>query len=242
MTGDVQVDIQRKDRPTMPSWVLPTLATAFIALLGVTATQPGAIAVAAIQRFLAFYAGVFALVGMSITIMVGLLATDRIVLGIGHRVLAQAVHRATATAAMAFLVAHLVVKILSGHAKAADAVVFRPTALGLGALAFDLMLVITITGILRAWFAQSAKPGLWRALHAVSYLAWPVAIVHGLVAGRKPAGWVTWGYVLCLIAVGLALLTRVLLVTNPTDPMREEIQVPELAPVAERSRARAARR
>ncbi|MCW2887772.1 MAG: hypothetical protein QOE54_2881 [Streptosporangiaceae bacterium] len=230
------MDIQHKDRTTLPGWALPTLATAFLILLAVTATQPGAVAVASLQRFMAFYAGVFALVGMSITIMVGLLATDRILLRIGQRVLAQAVHRAVSMATMAFLVAHLVVKILTGHAKAADAVVFRPTALGLGALAFDLMLLIMTTGILRAWFADSSRPGLWRGLHALSYLAWPVAIVHGLVAGRHPAGWVTWGYVLCLIIVGLALLTRVLLVVNPVDPLREEIEVEEPARVAERPR------
>jgi hypothetical protein len=212
------------------------MAIAFVVLLIVTATEPGAVAAAALQRFMAFYAGVFALVGMSITIMVGLLATDRSVLGIGHRVLAQAVHRAASMATMAFLVAHLVVKILIGHADAADAVVFRPTASGLGALAFDLMLLIMATGILRAWFAQSARPGLWRVLHAVSYFAWPMAIVHGLLAGRPPAGWVTWGYVLSLTIVGLALLTRVLLVVTPAAPLREEIEVEELAVVAERSR------
>jgi hypothetical protein len=230
------VDTQRKDRSGLPGWALPALGGAFLILLVVTATPPGATAVAALQRYMAFYAGVYALVGMSITIMVGLLATDRILLRIGHRVLAQAVHRAVSMATMAFLVAHLVVKILTHRAVAADAVVFRPTALGLGALAFDLMLLIMTTGIMRAWFADSSRPGLWRALHAVAYIAWPVAIVHGLVAGRHPAGWVTWGYVLSLVIVGLALLTRVVLVVNPTEPMRAEEEVEEPVHVAERQR------
>jgi hypothetical protein len=212
------------DEPVTPKWLLPVLATIAIAVLAGTATPPGAAAVAAAQSFLLLYAGVFALVGMSLTMIVGLVATDRSLLGIRHRVLAQAVHRASSMAAMAFLLAHLMVKILAGHARAADAVVFRPTALGLGALAFDLLLMVMITGLLRAWFAAGTRPGLWRTLHIISYFAWPVAIVHGLTAGRQAAGWVTWGYVLSLVIVGLALLTRVLLVVRPVDPVREALE------------------
>jgi hypothetical protein len=39
-----------------------------------------------------------------------------------------------------------------------------------------------------------------------------------------------------LTIVGLALLTRVLLVVTPAAPLRDEIEVEELAVVAERSR------
>ncbi|MFC7589834.1 hypothetical protein ACFQYP_43675 [Nonomuraea antimicrobica] len=34
--------------------------------------------------------------------------------------------------------------------------------------------------------------------------------MHGLTAGRPPAGWVAWSYVACMAAVGGALVVRVL--------------------------------
>jgi hypothetical protein len=219
-----------------------TLAIAAAVIVG-AATPPGAAVVAATQRFLAFYAGVFALVGMSVTVMVGVIATERTLLGIRHRVLAQAVHRAASFAGMAFLVAHLFVKILAGHATVADTVVFRPTSVGLGTLAFDLFVMIMITGMLRAWFAAGRRPWLWRVLHTVSYLAWPLAIAHGLTAGRSASGWVVWGYTLCLTAVGLAVLARILLSVRPGAQLFEDFTEDEPAPSRAEAdqRSRAAR-
>lgn len=45
--------------------------------------------------FTEFFAGVISLVALSLTVMLGLLATDRLVLRISHRVLMQSAHRAT---------------------------------------------------------------------------------------------------------------------------------------------------
>jgi hypothetical protein len=37
---------------------------------------------------------------------------------------------------------------------------------------------------------------------------WPLAIVHGLLAGRTPKWWVTLSYVVCLALVAVAALAR----------------------------------
>ena len=70
-----------------------------------------------------FYAGVFALVGLSASVAVGLVATDRIIMAPGHRVMAQAVHRAVSFGALAFLVIHIVTEILAQRVHALDALI-----------------------------------------------------------------------------------------------------------------------
>ena len=51
-----------------------------------------------------YYMGVICLVSLSITIMIGLVATDRLVLSIRQRVLLQSAHRTTGVIAVAALV------------------------------------------------------------------------------------------------------------------------------------------
>jgi hypothetical protein len=188
-----------------------------VAALGaaaLTLTGPGAAVASRVFHFLEFYCGVFSLVALSITVMVGLAATDRVVLMVRHRVLMQGIHRALAIAAMVFLGIHVATKIVEGHASFVDVVVpflasHRPLYVGLGTLASYLMIGVTITGVVRGRFAGSKRVWLWRALHAAAYLAWPVALLHGLNAGRPAKTWVTVSYLLCLILVGLAALVRV---------------------------------
>jgi DMSO/TMAO reductase YedYZ heme-binding membrane subunit len=166
----------------------------------------------ATQHFMLFYSGVLALVALTAAVGVGVVATDRIVMTPGHRVVAQAVHRAVSFGALAFLISHIVLEILAHRSHVIDAVVpflaqGRRFYIGLGTVASDLVVVLIITGIARGKFA-SRRPGTWRAIHAVAYLAWPLSIVHGLLAGRKAHPYVDWSYGACVAAVALALMIR----------------------------------
>jgi len=170
----------------------------------------------AAQTFLTYYAGVISLVALTTTVALGLAASDRVVLPIPQRVRAQLVHRAAALVGVGFLVTHIGMKIAAGLVPAYGSVV--PTTslyVGMGALASDLMIVIVATGVMRGRFAQAERPWTWRVLHDLAYLAWPLSILHGLMAGRTPAAWVSWSYVLCLVAVGSALLIRVMATFRP---------------------------
>ncbi|MBO0869012.1 MAG: hypothetical protein J2P15_10630 [Micromonosporaceae bacterium] len=182
-------------------------------LVAVGVTAPGRSAIAASHRFLEFYSGVFSLVALSLTVLIGLAATDRVVLGIRHRVLLQAVHRSTATTALPFLVIHVATKVLEGHAHSLDAVLpfmasHRRVYIGLGTLASYLLILAAWTGVARGRFADSAHPGRWRALHVTAYACWLVALVHGLEAGRSAKTWVLVSYAACLILAWLAVLVR----------------------------------
>ncbi|GII65566.1 hypothetical protein Skr01_56510 [Sphaerisporangium krabiense] len=170
-----------------------------------------------VQGFLIFYSGVFTLVALTATVLAGLAATDRILLAVRHRVRLQAVHRAAAVLSAGFLITHVVLQILRGRLDPAAA--FLPgragQAVGLGTIAAYLLVLAAATGAFRGRFATMSRPWVWRTLHVTAYLCWPLAIVHGLTAGREPADWVTLCYVASLVAVGLGLLVRMVVTVGP---------------------------
>ncbi|MGP4025262.1 hypothetical protein [Actinomadura sp. 3N407] len=201
----------------VPTWALRLVLVGAVLVLVGAATPQGAVAVANVQYFLNFFAGVFALVALTIAVMSGLLATDRLILKIRHRVLAQALHRASSIVAVAMLFAHVSVKVMAGLALPINIIVPTGGAVGLGTVAFDLMLVIIVTGMLRSRFALRGKAWVWRSVHALAYVAWPFAIVHGLITGRAAANWVVLSYVMSVVLVVLALMTRLIVVVKPRE-------------------------
>jgi DMSO/TMAO reductase YedYZ heme-binding membrane subunit len=187
----------------------------FVVFAGAAAsgsTARGQDILTAVQRFMLFYSGVLALVALTAAVGVGIVAADRIVMAPSSRVVAQAVHRAISLAALAFLVTHIVLEILAHRSVVIDAFVpflvrGRTFYIGLGTIASDLVIVLIVTGIARGRFA-TRWPSTWRAIHATAYLAWPLSILHGLLAGRTAKPYVDWSYGACLVAVGLALIIR----------------------------------
>ena len=167
----------------------------------------------AVLRFLLFYAGVFALIGVTAAVGIGVLATDRILMLPGGRIIAQAVPRAVSFGAVGFLALHIVVEVIAGRSQVDDSVVpfldnGRPLYLGLGTVSSDLFVLIIVTGILRGRFVTVRPAWMWRALHVTAYAAWPLAILHGLLAGRTAKPYVDWSYGACVAVVGLALVMR----------------------------------
>lgn len=192
-------------------------ALILIPVLGATmaaaGTGEGRVIAVAVQRFLLFYSGVFALVALTAAVGAGLLTSGRIVLTPGRRVVAQAAHRAISLVALAALITHIVLEIVAHKARTIDAFVpflahGRTFYIGVGTIASDLVVLIIATGVVRRRFAAGRRPWAWRALHAAAYLAWPFAILHGLLAGRPARPYVDWSYGACLAAAGLALVMR----------------------------------
>ncbi|MFC8842398.1 cytochrome b/b6 domain-containing protein [Streptomyces griseoincarnatus] len=172
--------------------------------------------------FLDFGVGVLSLVCLTCSVIWGLVAQDRVLLGPRQRIIAQAVHRATAVAAVFFLLIHIVIKLALDHTTWIAAVIpfglvltddetvmGRSFLIGLGTLAGMLMIFVAITGVLRNRFASPAEVAArWRAVHMLAYPAWCAALVHGLYAGRaaKPVFLVLYG--LSLLGVFAALMLR----------------------------------
>lgn len=168
--------------------------------------------------------GLVAVLLLTATTALGALHTGRAAGRRWPRFTVQAVHRNLSLLALVFLAVHVASAILDPYAGIAwiDAVVpftssYHPFWVGLGAVALDLLLAVTITSLLRL------RIGLrrWRAIHYLAYLLWPVAMLHGVGIGGADTrtAWVVIVYVLCAVTVVAAVAKR-LLVHDPDRDAR----------------------
>jgi DMSO/TMAO reductase YedYZ heme-binding membrane subunit len=173
---------------------------------------------ASVQRFMLYYAGVFALIGLTASVGVGLMATDRIILTPGRRVMAQAVHRAVSFGALAFLIIHIVTEILAQRVHVIDGFVpflspFRTFYIGLGTIASDLLLLLVVTSIIRKRFTAHGKAWRWRAIHYTAYLSFVFGVLHGLLGGRTGKPYVDWSYGAAIVLTAFGVAVRFLAIS-----------------------------
>jgi DMSO/TMAO reductase YedYZ heme-binding membrane subunit len=185
---------------------------AVVILAFLTLTSPGHVIDAAVQHFMLFYAGVFALIALCASVGLGFVATDRMVLGPGHRVFLQSAHRAASFGAVAFLIVHIVTEILAQRVHVLDAFIpflspFRTFYIGLGTIASDFIILLVITSIFRKRFTATHNAWKWRAIHYTSYAAFVFGVWHGLLGGRPGKPYVDWsyGFVVAFVALGLGV-------------------------------------
>ena len=130
--------------------------------------------------------GAVALVLLTASVVIGVAAIARMRAPGVPRFIIDGIHRTASLLAVAFLVVHILTAVLDSFASISllDAVIpfigsYRPLWLGLGAVAFDLLLAVAITSLMRARMGHSA----WRGIHWLAYAAWPIAVVHGFGTG-----------------------------------------------------------
>jgi hypothetical protein len=215
---------------------MATLILATVVLVSVLAvTRAGHIIDAATQHFMLYYAGVLALVGLTGSVLVSMLATDQIIMKPGHRVVAQAVHRAFAFGTLAFLIIHITTEIMAQRSHVIDAVVpflspYRTFYIGLGTIASDLIVLLVITGILRNRFTAHGKAWRWRAIHYTAYMAFVFGVLHGLLGGRAAKPYVDWSYGFAIALTALGLAIRFLAISlRPKESLNS-------SPIADRAR------
>jgi sulfoxide reductase heme-binding subunit YedZ len=130
------------------------------------------------------------------------------------RFMIDSLHRSVSLLALVFLVVHIVTSVLDSYTSISlvNAVIpftgsYRPLWLGLGAVAFDLMLAVVITSLLKGRIGYRA----WRAVHWAAYASWPLALVHGLGTGSDvKSSWLLILSVVCALVVLAAVVSRVL--------------------------------
>ena len=98
----------------------------------------------------------------------------------------QAVHRNLSLFCLALIAIHIVTTVADGFVPIGylDGFVpfltpYRPLWIGLGALAFDMLLAVAITSGLRRRIGTRT----WRGVHYLAYACWPIAVLHGLGSG-----------------------------------------------------------
>jgi methionine sulfoxide reductase heme-binding subunit len=168
-------------------------------------------------------AGAVSLVLLSGVVVLGLLARLRVESRGWPRFLTAAVHGDLALMTLVFLTLHIVTAIVDPftHLGLAALVPFgsyyRTVWLALGAIAFELLLAIVATSLLRHHIGQRT----WRALHWLAYASWPIAVLHGFGTGTDTlSAWMLAIDVVCIGAVAIALGWRV--ASAPADPLADE--------------------
>ena len=136
--------------------------------------------------------GAVALVLLTVSVVIGIAGSLRVTIYNWPRFAIDAVHRDVSLLAIVLLAVHIVTSVLDGFAPISltAAVIpfissYRPFWLGLGALAFDLLLAIAITSLVRRRLGYQR----WRAIHWLAYASWPIAVLHGLGTGTDTKVW-----------------------------------------------------
>jgi sulfoxide reductase heme-binding subunit YedZ len=169
-------------------------------------------------------AGAVSLILLSAVVVLGLLARLRVETRGWPRFLSAAVHGDLALMTLVFLLLHIVTAVVDPftHLGLVAAVVpfgsyYRTLWLGLGVIAFELLLAIVATSLLRHHIGART----WRAIHWLAYASWPVAVLHGIGTGTdNTAGWMVAIDVVCIAAVLGAAAWR--MVAAPPDPLAGE--------------------
>ncbi|HEV2592810.1 MAG TPA: ferric reductase-like transmembrane domain-containing protein, partial [Gaiellaceae bacterium] len=159
--------------------------------------------------------GVVALLLLTAAIVLGIVSALRWRTTRWPRFATVDTHRNLTLLSIVFVAIHVVTTVADGYAPVSlvDAVVpflspYRPLWLGLGTVAFDLLLALVVTSLFRGLVPARA----WRALHWSAYAAWPVALIHSLGTGSDArTAWLQAIGVASLVAVSLAVLARVAL-------------------------------
>jgi hypothetical protein len=162
--------------------------------------------------YLARGTGAVSLILLTASVVLGILGPLRFAAPRWPRFAIDALHRDVSLLVLVVLVVHIVTSVLDSFApiKLTDAVIpfvstYRPLWMGLGALAFDLLVALVITSLLRRRIGY----GAWRAIHWFAYASWPVAVLHGLGTGSDTKIW--WMLILtvaCVAAVAAACWVR----------------------------------
>jgi methionine sulfoxide reductase heme-binding subunit len=143
-------------------------------------------------------------------------------------------HRTLSLFAVALLLLHVTTAILDPYVSIGWAATVLPfvshyetLAIGAGTLAVDLAGAVLITSLLRRRLGLR----MWRAVHYLAYLAWPVAFVHAITAAPYDqhlwfVALTEWG---SLAAVATAVIVRLARRGRPgplEDPPGTEAQRP----------------
>jgi DMSO/TMAO reductase YedYZ heme-binding membrane subunit len=129
------------------------------------------------------------------------------------RFLGQQLHRNLGILSLVLVVGHATTAVVDSYvdirwwqAFSPVGATYKPLWLGLGSVAFDVMLLVVLTSLVRGRLGQRA----WKVVHLLGYLSWPVAMVHSVGIGTDATS--PWGRqvgLACMAAVAAAGVVRV---------------------------------
>ncbi len=130
--------------------------------------------------------GVVTTVLLTGVLSLGIATTKRWHAGRLPRFVTVALHRNISLLAVVFLAIHVVTAVVDPYAHVGLVSTVVPfTAgrsalwVGLGTISLDLVAALVLSSVLRRFIGLR----VWRLIHWAAYLAWPVALLHGLGIG-----------------------------------------------------------
>ncbi|WP_104119148.1 ferric reductase-like transmembrane domain-containing protein [Arthrobacter sp. B1805] len=135
-------------------------------------------------------------------------------------------HRNLALGLTVFLTAHVITAVVETYVDIGwvSALVpftsaYEPVWVSLGAIAFDLLIAVTMTSLLR----HRVPDMWWQRIHALAYVLWPAAIVHGIALGTG-SGWVLRAISITCLAAGIGAVIYRLVAHQPDKTRRHQIR------------------
>lgn len=158
--------------------------------------------------------GVICLILFSVVAILGILVNRQGRLPGLPRFAVTALHRNLSLLTVLFLTTHIVTAIADGYADIPWLSTVVPFSsgyerfwVGLGTVAVDLTAAVIVTSLLR----DRLTPTLWRAVHWLSYISYPVVVAHGLgVSKDLRSGWLLAVTLGAVFAVAGAIGYRVI--------------------------------
>ena len=168
-------------------------------------------------------AGAVSLVLLTAVVVLGILSALRVQAAGWPRFLTTGLHRNLALMTLVFLGLHIVTAVVDPftHLGWLSAIVpfssyYRTVWLGLGTIAFELLVAIIVTSLARGLVGHTA----WRMVHWLTYASWPIAVIHGIGTGTDTlSAWLLVLTVACVTAVVAAVGFRV--TAGSRDPLSQ---------------------
>jgi sulfoxide reductase heme-binding subunit YedZ len=150
---------------------------------------------------------------LSLVAILGIMVNRRSGLPGLPRFAVTGLHRNLSLLTVVFLGVHLGTAIVDGYADIPWLSVIVPLTsgyerfwIGLGTVAVDLVAAVIVTSLLR----DRLTPSVWRAVHWLSYVSYPVTVAHGIGASEDlRSGWLLGLTVASVLAVVFAIGYRV---------------------------------
>jgi len=148
--------------------------------------------------------GVVALLLMTAVVLLGLMVTRQGRLPGLPRFAVTGLHRNLSLVAVVFIVLHVLTAVADSYVTIPLTAIVVPLAspyeplwIGLGAVSADIAIAVILTSLVRRHLSR----GLWRTVHLLAYLSWPVAWLHSISSSRDMLhGW------MFPLSIGCALL------------------------------------
>jgi predicted ferric reductase len=152
---------------------------------------------------------------LAASVIYGLLLSTGILDALAHRAVSFTLHQELSAIGIALVALHGAVLVLDKFVQTSPVAVvvpftgpYRPEWVGIGQLAFYLMVIVYASFYFRRRIGQRG----WRMLHYTTFLAFIGGTIHGLMAGTDTsAAWALWSYIGASVAVVFLLGYRITL-------------------------------